>query len=220
MNNMKKIILITLSLTFIVGITSCGKTTKRKLVNDWRVTSSLEETEYTSNGDHSTNTTTIAENEVTTSTVYDPSTGPTTTNSATGSVLINEFIIQKDGTWSLVREISFQGGTSSSNNRMEQSGTWSFLKNNKSDDFKKNERVHFNVLKSKSLETVSLSGSVVNSNSYEETYLTGEKVLVYTIKESKKDQLEMEMETSSSLTQTSGNNYSNSAIKRMTLESK
>jgi hypothetical protein len=219
---MKKLAIITLSLVFAAaGITSCGKTTKGKLVNDWKVTSSFEETVYTtSNGDHTSNTTTITENEVTASTVYDPSTGPTATNSATGSVLINEFVIQKDGTWSLVREISFQGGTSSSNNRIEQSGTWSFLKNNKSDDFKKNERVHFNVLKSNSLETVSLSGSVVNSNSYEKTYLTGEKVLVYTIKESKKDQLEMELETSSSLTQTSGNNYSNSAIKRMTLESK
>lgn len=218
---MKKIILITLSLAFIVGITSCGKTTTRKLVNDWKVTSSFEEIENTdSNGDHSTNTITITENEVTQTVVYDPSTGPSTSNSATGSVLINEFIIKKDGTWSMEREISFGAGTSSSTERIAQSGSWSFLKNNKSDDFKKNERVHFNVLKSEKLQTVLLSGSVVNSNSYAYTYLTGEKVLVYTIKASKKDQLEMELEKNSSLTQTSGNNYSNSMIQKMTLTSK
>lgn len=221
MKAMKKIILINLSLAFIVGMTSCGKTTKRKLVNNWNVTSSFEEIENTSsNGDRSTNTITTTGTEVTTSAVYDPSSGPTTTNTATGSVLTNEFIIKKDGTWSFTREISFQSGTSSSNNFIEQSGTWSFLEKNKGDDFKKNERVHFNILKSQSLETVSLSGSVVSSNSMDQTYLTGEKVLVYTVKESKKDQLEMELETNSTLTQTSGNNYSNSTIKKMTLESK
>lgn len=218
---MKKIALITLSLVFIAGISSCGKTTKRKLVNDWKVTASSEKMEFSnSSGDHSSSTLTTTENEVTVTDVFEPSTGPSTTNSNTGSVKINEFIIRKDGTWSMEREIFFESGTTSSTEHIAQSGTWSFLKNNKSDDFKKNERVHFNVLKSEKLQTTSLSGSVVTNNSYAYTYLTGEKVLVYTIKESKKDQLEMELETSTSLTQTAGNGYSESLIQKLTLTGK
>lgn len=205
----------------IVGMTACGKTTKGKLVNDWKVVSSFEEYEFhNSNDEHSTNTTTTTENEVTISEFYHPSTGPETTNSRTGNLNSYEFLIKKDGTWSSVREISFEGGSSSSLDRIEQSGTWSFLKKNKSDDFKKNERVHFNVLSSKSLQTVSSGGVVLSSNSTDETFITGEKVLVYTIKTSKKDQLEMELENNYSSTQSSGANNSNSLVQKLTLQGK
>lgn len=217
---MKKAIIYTLSVLFLAaGISACGKTTKGKLVNDWKVTSYLEELEFVStNGDKGTNTVSMTESSVTTSSVHTPVSGPGSTYSQTGLVKLHEWTIKKDGTWSSVQEIEFQNGNSTYNNKIEQSGTWSFPRKTKGDEFEKNERVHFNILQSKTLETNSGQSALINSS--EETYLTGEKVLVYTIKESKKDALEMELANDYMLTQTSGNNNSTSLIRKITLSGK
>ncbi|WP_343636186.1 hypothetical protein [Fluviicola sp.] len=217
---MKKIAGIALNIALITVLAACGKTTKGKLVNDWKVVSSFEEQEFrNANDEHTVNTLTTTDNEVTSSTFYHPPTGPEVTNSQTGTLNAYEFLIKKDGTWSSVREIAFGSGASSSVSRIEQSGTWSFLKKNKSDDFKKNERVHFNVLNSKEVETSSSGGTVVSSSSAVNTYATGEKVLVYAIKTSKKDELEIELEKNSAFTNNSGTS-TNSLIQKLTLKGK
>lgn len=219
---MKSSSIYTLSIVFLaIGISACGKTTKRKLVNDWKVTSYYEETKLENpDGDKITNTTSMTETVATMSMVFEPNTGVGSSNSRTGSVNTNEFSIQKDGTWSLIRETTYPSGNSSYNYKVEQSGTWSFLKKTKGDDFEKNERVHFNVLSSKKLETDVMGQTVVNTSSDEETFLTGENVLVYSIKESKKDELEMELEKKYTVSQDPGNDFSNSTIQKMTLKGK
>lgn len=203
----------------VVGMTSCGKTTKRKLTNDWKVVSYFEEQEFiTSNGDRSVSTTTMTESSVTNSMIYEPSTGPGTTNSRTGEVKAHEFSIKKDGTWSYLQEINYPNNGFASYSRTELSGTWSFLKKNKGDDFEKNERIHFNVLKSETQEK-NYSGTIVMSeNSTESTFLTGENVLVYVVKTSKKDALEIELDKNYVFTPDSGSGHSNKMIKKMTLQ--
>ncbi len=214
---MKRTSIYILSALFLAaGISACGKTTKGKMVNDWKVTSYYEEMEFVSNGEKGTNIVSMTENSVTLSTVYTPSNGPVETNSYPGSVKLHEWAIKKDGTWSSVQEVTYPNGNSAYTNRIEQSGTWSFLRKTKGDEFEKNERVHFNVLQSKTVETQS-AGFV---NSTEETYLTGEKVMVYTITASKKDALEMELENSYAFTQTSGYSNSNSLVRKITLTGK
>ena len=214
---MKRTSIYILSALFLVaGISACGKTTKGKMVNDWKVTSYYEEMEFISNGEKGTNIISMTESSVTTSSVYTPSNGPVETNSYTGSVKLHEWTIKKDGTWSSVQEVTYPNGNSAYTNKIEQSGTWSFLRKTKGDEFEKNERVHFNVLQSKTVQTPSV-GPV---NSTEETYLTGEKVVVYTIKESKKDILEMELENDYALTQTSGYSNSHGLIRKITLTGK
>jgi hypothetical protein len=218
---MKRASIYILSALFLAaGISACGKTTKGKMVNDWKVTSYNEEMAFvSSNGDKDIHTISMTENSVTTAAVHTPATGPGSTYSQTGTVKLHEWTIKKDGTWSSVQEIGFGGGNSTYTNKIEQSGTWSFLRTTKGDEFGKNERVHFNILQSKSVEN-STSGQIVNTNSDEETYLTGEKVMVYTIKSSKKDALEMELENDYRFTQTSGNNNSHTLTRTITLQGK
>lgn len=186
------------------------------MVNDWKVTSYYEEMNFTSSGELGNNIVSMTESSVTMTSIYTPSSGPIETNSYTGSVNIHEWTIKKDGTWSSVQEVTYPNGSSAYTNRIEQSGTWSFLRKTKGDESKKNERVHFNILQSKTVETPS-AGSV---NSTEETYLTGEKVMVYNVNESKKDLLELELENKYVFSQTSGYSNAHSLIRQITLEGK
>lgn len=190
------------------------------MVNDWKVTSFNEEQEFISNSDKNTNTITMTESTVTTKSVNIPSNGsPAIAYTQTGIVKLHEWSIKKDGTWSSVQEIEFNSGNTTNNKKIEQSGTWSFLRQTKGDEFEKNERVHFNVLQSKTVDNTT-SGQIVNTNSEEETYLTGEKVMVYTVLTSKKDALEMELENNYALTQTSGSENSQTLIRKLTLTGK
>lgn len=203
----------------LVGMTSCGKTTKRKLTNDWKVVSYFEEQEFnTSGGDRSVSTVSMTESTVSNTVIYEPSTGPGTTNSRTGEVKAHEFAIKKDGTWTYLQEINYPNNGFASYSLIKMSGTWSFLKKNKGDDFEKNERIHFNVLKSETREK-NYSGTIVMSeNSTESSYLTGENVLVYVVKTSKKDALEIELYHNYVFTPNSGSGHSTRMTKKMTLQ--
>ena len=218
---MKRISLYILSSLFLAaGISACGKTTKGKMVNDWKVTSFSEELEFISSSDKSKNTITMTESTVTSKSVHIPSNGsPGIAYTQTGIVKLHEWSIKKDGTWSSVQEIEFNSGNTTNNKKIEQSGTWSFLRQTKGDEFEKNERVHFNILQSKTVDNTA-SGQIVNTNSEEETYLTGEKVMVYTVIRSKKDELEMELENNYAFTQTSGSDNSQTLIRKITLSGK
>ncbi len=192
---MKRTLFYALSVAFLTaGLVSCGKTTKGKMVNEWKVTSQTEtSTSVQSNGDKQEETRTYSENAVTRTTVYTPSIGPVMTTSQTGIVNSNDLKIDKDGTWTWTQTILYGSGNSTTLSTDEQSGTWSFIGKTKGDEFKKNERILFNILSIKNTTVQTSNGSASTSTSTD-TYLTGETSMIFTVKESKKDELQMEAE--------------------------
>jgi hypothetical protein len=201
--NMKRISFYTLSLAFIsLGLVSCGKTTKGKVTNEWKVTSYNEKIELVNaSGDVGRSTTSSDGTTVSNEYFSDPAIGPSTTQFQTGTANVFELTIKKDGTWSLIKDFTYKTSNTSDQTKQEKSGTWSFVEKTKGDDFKKNERILFNVL-SENETVIQISNQVVvNNQTSSNTYLTGENVLIYTITESKKDQLGMTLEESYSGTQ-------------------
>lgn len=185
----------------LVGLSACGKTTKGKLANDWKVTSSEETWISEDVNDKSTRTTHISGTTFSSTYIHQQGSGAPDTVNETGTVQINDFTIEKNGTWSSVREITKpQANSGSHTSKMEESGTWSFIEKSKGDDFKKNERVLFNVLTSKYYAVTKENGAVTAEGESVSTYLTGERTSVYTVTESKKNKLEMEMERDSKYT--------------------
>lgn len=171
---MKKIFYYTLCLAFCVpAITSCKKSTKGKMVNEWRVKTYKE---TTPNG------------------IFIMSDSP------------NEISIKKDGTWTWNREykstaLLFGGSIYATNaSTTQQSGTWSFVGKTKGDVFKKNERVIFNILFEETIDkhTYSPNNAVFQDNTEytSNTYLVGEKVVIYTVAESTRKELKLTSESS------------------------
>ncbi|WP_246073871.1 hypothetical protein [Fluviicola chungangensis] len=180
------------------------------MANEWKVTEySQTETDTESNGDKTVYTTSLTETTATMTTEDTPNGGSTTTTTQTGTVNMNEMTIDKDGTWTSTRDITTTdvvfGVNTTTKVTMTASGTWAFVGKTKGDDFKKNERVMFNTL-SESTTSVYTAGSTTQTSSSSDTYMTGENVMVYTVKESKKDELQLEAEIGN--TYTSGSNTS------------
>lgn len=201
---MKRTLFYALSVAFLTaGLVSCGKTTKGKMVNEWKVSSQTEVTKTIEpDGDTYDGTTTYSENAVTKTTVFTPSIGPTMTSSQTGIVNNNDLKIGKDGTWTWTTTVLYGSGNSTTLSTDEQSGTWSFIGKTKGDEFKKNERILFNALSIKNT-TVQTSNGSASTSTTTDTYLTGESTMIFTIKESKKDELQMETEGKNVYTQNS-----------------
>lgn len=220
---MKKVFYYTLSVALVaVTMTSCGKSTKGKMAGEWKVTSmSYTLTENQSNGDKSVEDT---KQEGTTLTMTSTTTSgsSSTTETTTATVVVNDLTIEKDGTWTWTRETNetqnIFGGTIVQNEKTTQTGTWNFVKSNKTEEFKKNERILFNIL-TESSTTTTTSGSTSSTSSDNQTYLTGENTMLFTVVESKKKSLQLEAETAYS--STSGNTtYSNTGMMSITLEAK
>ncbi len=192
---MKRTLFYALSVAFLTaGLVSCGKTTKGKMVNDWKVSSQTEvRTSIESNGDKYDATTTYTETSVNKTTVYTPTIGPVMTTAQNGIVNTNEVQISKDGTWTWTTTALYGSGNSTTLSTDVQSGTWSFIGKTKGDEFKKNERILFNLLSMKNT-TVQTNNGSANTSTTTDTYLTGESTMIFTIKESKKDELQMEAE--------------------------
>ncbi|MNU99985.1 hypothetical protein D3C71_901380 [compost metagenome] len=102
----------------------------------------------------------------------------------------------------------------------EESGTWSFVGKTKGDDFKKNERVLFNVLNKKVSVTVVEDNAVVSDDSNNTTFLAGENMQIYTIKASKKKELELELESNVVSEPSSGGGSKDEGTLNITLEEK
>lgn len=193
---MKRITVYTLSVAFLAaGMLSCGKTSRGKMINDWNVESSTSEITFLgSDGEKLVTNEVIMDNSITTKYIQTSADGGTETSSSTGKVNANSWAIKKDGTWTWTRELEYSEG---GGQKMitEQSGTWSFVSKNKEDGFKKNERVIFNVLSYKSTQIFLTNGSVVSTDSSTDIYLTGERAMFFTVKNSSNKLLEMEMDT-------------------------
>lgn len=205
---MKKIFYSTLSIALLaVSISSCAKSSKGKMSNEWKVTEyNSKETDTQANGDETVTTIIMTETSVTQTTEDTPNGGSTTTTTQTGTVNTNEMTIEKDGTWTSTRDLTYVNGLVTTKLTMSTSGTWAFVGKTKGDDFKKNERVLFNTLSETNTQAVTISGGSTSTSSSTDTYMTGENVMVYTVKESKKDELQLEAEMGN--TYTSGSNTS------------
>jgi hypothetical protein len=172
---MKKVIFGAFGLVFLaLVINSCGKKTKDKFSGEWRVV------EYAN--------TTVDPNE----------------HSKDSPATPNTLTIKEDGTWIWERKSSYYavvfGGTVhlTSKKSIIHSGTWSFAE--KITDFKKSECVIFHTLSEQQTSSQTGGGThpifpdttVSSSN----TYLTGEKSIVYTITISTGEELELVSESS------------------------
>jgi hypothetical protein len=219
---MKKIAVYTLSIAFIAaGMTSCAKSTKGKVTNDWKIVSYLKtDSFYNAGGQSDTITTNMTETSLTQHSVITDN-GMALTYDNTGTVNAHSLTIKKDGTWSRSQDLTFDFGNGNQQRTViDQSGTWTFVGKTKGDDFKKNERILLNVLTNKRTSNQINNQVVVAQNSNSDTYLTGENVWIYTIKESKRDELELELvNTVTNASETGGTN-SNTLSENITLKEK
>lgn len=168
------------------GAVSCGKTTKGKMANEWKVMSFEQTRTGVFSNYEDIEKTVMDESRFTRELIHKQNNTAEVTHSNPGTVNNHELTIKKDGTWTWVRDLTYDDANTTI---IEQTGTWGFVGKTKRDDFKKNERVVFNVLAQKTT-VIYLSGQ----ESSNETYLTGENVLIYTVTASKKKELSLEMD--------------------------
>lgn len=184
------------ALLLTVVLASCGKSTKGKMANDWKVVSMTTETTLTNtDGSKYESTQSANETRMTTKSVSTAEDGSVTTTASEATINTNEFTIEKDGAWKWIQDLSYSTDSGEVRTRNERSGVWSFIGKNKGDEFKKNERVLFNVLKTDYSMIHKNQGAIVNEYDANYEYLTGSVTMIYTIKESKKDELQLEMES-------------------------
>ena len=224
---MKKLIFSVMSLALVAGtMTSCGKSSVGKMTNDWKVTS-YSSSSVDNTGDGSSETGTA-------SAVTYSQTNSGTTTTSTGVINGNTITIAKDGTWKSMKDVTSTqtatyGGvtyTAVTKKVNNTTGTWAFVGTNKTEDFKKNERVVFNMLTSTgtSSTTTTVSGSsssTTTNSSNSDSYKTGESSMIYTITESSAKKLVLSTDGMNSHSNTSGgttNTSSNTNKSEMTLE--
>lgn len=184
------------ALLLAVVLASCGKSTKGKMANNWKIVSMTTETTFTNaDDDQYESTVTANETRMTTKSVTTAADGSVTSSTSEATINKNEFTIEKDGAWKWIQDLSYNTDSGEVRTVNERSGVWSFIGKNKGDEFKKNERVLFNVLKTDYSMTHKNQGSIVNEYHANYEYLTGSVTLIYTVKESKKDELQLEMES-------------------------
>lgn len=193
---------------------SCSKTTKQKVSQKWKVIQYNSTGKNTESGDIYIDTRVEDEKSYSTTSV-----SPYGSSSTEG--LINEHtrIINKDGTWSTIKSISYNEKSSTGayylnkdvTEIIEKSGFWHFLSKNKNDadGFIKNEKITFYALQEKrtviehyhfdyiGLQPDSVSNiTMVNEFKYE----NHNNFITYIVDESKKDLLKLKIVGSGSYT--------------------
>ena len=209
---MKRLFILGFSAALIVGgVSSCKKTSKGKMSNEWTVsTMTTESTSIDSDGDKTVTTVSLDGTTGSKTTVFTIS-GTETKTEKTAAVTEMSYTIEKDGTWKSVNDVtwttSFTGGSSSDATKTATSGTWSFLSKNKSGDFKKNERVVFNTLSEESttVSSTTIGGTTSSSESSDkDTYAEGEDIVIYLVVESKGKELQLKADIKGTTSSTSG----------------
>lgn len=186
---MKKLLLFVAVATFATGtMVSCGKSSKGKLDNEWKIDSAEEVTTTTNGGSTSTNT-----RKISGTTITNTSVSGGTTSSVTGTVNESKWSIKKDGTWERVFSFTFTetvlGNTLTSTTSITESGNWDFFSG--VGEFKKNERIVFNTLNSKIVESDTYGGNT-DTETTVNTYQDGEVSEIFVITESTKKALAFE----------------------------
>lgn len=209
--------------------TSCLKSTKGKMANDWKVMEMIQQTTRVIDNEKTIEAISASEAIY----VHNIKTILNGENQSDitkkGKVISHVYSIQKNGDWDskLVFELSEVDQTGIKTVALctvKENGTWNFVGKNKTDEFKLNERVLFNVLSSKQdIQVTVTAGSIVtksSTNSFE-THKVGEKVNIYTVVESKSKALTLESTTDSfSTEEKNGYNYivSEQGTKTLVLE--
>lgn len=206
-----------------LNLYSCGKTTAGKVTNFWNI-DSFSTSQTISYSDISGSFTQISKTsgDDKNYTSFDGTGG-----GQIGTIQIHTLNIKNDGTWELRFEYKTESNQYSSNitdkTILRQTGTWAFLDKDNTKEFKKNERIMLNTLKE---ELTTIETSIYNgisnpsqTNSISNTYLTGEKVTIYTIKESTTKKLSLSSEGNNTIqdTDSPGANQSFVTTNEMTL---
>ncbi len=216
----KKIFYLLIANVLMFGMLSCGKATRGKMINNWNVDSfNREYTSLDNDGSKSVSIETISGNVQVKKTIdYPENGGAPQTDIQTGTVNENSWVIKKDGTWISIKDIFY--GESGAVTRIvaEQTGTWSFIQKSKEDGFKRNERVVFHVLSSKTTNTYMNQGSVIGTSFSNLSYSAGDRLMIFTIKKSKGKLLEMESEIDYSVSDSENNNQQTSGKTSITLK--
>lgn len=198
---MKKALFFVALATFTAGtISSCGKSTKGKMDGQWTI-ESYDATEVNTNnsGDKVTHKTTISGTTRTESVNY--SALPVMNTSSTGTINEAVWNIKKDGTWDKTITYTQTSGNTTQKKTTAESGSWDFLAG--VGEFKKNERVSFSTLSSKST-TVSTTNNNSTTTTTSDTYSEGEVSSIFVITESKKTSLKLQFEGNNVNTDASG----------------
>lgn len=225
---MKKVIIVGFSAALLAGgFSSCAKTSKGKMANEWTVSKmSTESTDVYSDGDKNESTETI-DGSTGTMTTINTSTfgGVTTISTINKSAVVNElsYTIEKDGTWKSVSDMiwteTFEGGSEVDVDITTTSGTWSLIGSNKTGEFKKNERVIFSVLSvensNKNTFTVGSSSSTSESSS-KDTFAEGDVTMTYVVVESKGKELQLKSDVNDTFSDTSGGTTTSGTTTGMT----
>lgn len=207
---MKRLFILGFSAAVLAGgVSSCAKTSKGKMDNEWTVSSmSMESTSTDSNGDKIVSTMSIDGSTGTMKNTYTVG-GSSTESNQTAAVTELSYTIEKDGSWSSVSDIAwtreFNGGSTVTSTKTTSTGTWSFLSKNKTGEFKKNERVVFNTLSEESTEKISSTVSNVTTESTDsssDSYAEGENAMIFVVVESKGKELQLKAEMNNSSTYT------------------
>jgi hypothetical protein len=206
----------TLILLFVAALgagtmSSCKKSNKGKLSGEWTV-ASMSETDASTSGNPSvTNTTVVSSTDGAAVSIVSSSTAVGSTDATnTGVINAATWNIEKDGTWSRTMDVTLSGTetgyTWTSSEAETTTGTWSFVGKDKSADFKRNDRVIFNTLTSVSASsdsyTVTGGNPVPSSSSDSYSWATGENQSTYVITESKKKELVLTQDGSSTWSDT------------------
>lgn len=206
----------TLILLFVAALgagtmSSCKKSNKGKLSGEWTIASLSSTSTNTSGNPSTTSTTAISSTDGASISIVSSSTAAgSTTTTQNGTVNTATWTIEKDGTWSMTMDVTFSGSetgyTWTSSEAETTTGTWSFVGKDKSADFKRNDRVIFNTLTSASSYsdsyTVTGGSAVVSTSSDSYSWATGENQATYVITESKKKELTLTQEGSSTWSDT------------------
>ncbi len=203
---MKKVIVLALSAAFLtLSISSCKKTTKRKLSNEWKVVKMSSDFELTyADGSRSSSLSIYSGNSITKTLKDTDPNGSESTTIETGEVSEFTYTIDKDGTWKKSSNFKWVFSDGSSNQQIrEDKGTWYFLGKNKGDKFKKNEKVVFYTNESSSKE-INIDGSTTATDLFNDTYKGSEDGVIFTVVESKGKKLTLEYSYNTSNTWSGG----------------
>lgn len=218
---MKKIFLSVLSIALVAGtMSSCGKTSKGKVSDEWNLTKS----EYTSSNTSSgTTTTSSGTTTITGTTLVDTQTSGGQTQTTNGTANKYTYTFKKDGTFEINTDLTYTnsgtGYTTTNNSVGTETGTWSFVGKNKADGFKTNERIVLNTLSStdKSTTTTTYNGQSTTSNSSSSnTWKVGENSQILTVVESTGKKLVLSSEWDNTSSNTNSNNQTTTSSSKGT----
>lgn len=202
---MKKVVILGISaILFAGGVSSCKKTSKGKVSNDWKI-NKMELTNAYEDG-------TKDETKIdgTSGTQVD-SNG----DSYTISVGKMTWSIKKDGSWTRESDLTYNGENNYKKHVVStEEGTWSFLGKNKDQKFKKNELIVFTTTKSTFEKTVTqtvLGQTTTTDDTSVDNYETGGVAYAYRVIDSKKKELHLALEGKYNDVSVNGSNSSSSS---------